>query len=108
MIIDHLHDDTLALGACSLVCKAWLHSARFHLFYTLAVEDDDDVKELLDETSAAIPYIRAVCPMFISTIAPRRCCAQIQRVCYSPPNPRIDRQRMLYRVSQVRWRLVLM
>jgi hypothetical protein len=41
-----------------LVCKAWLHSARFHLFYALAVEDDVDVEELLETTSAAIPFIR--------------------------------------------------
>ncbi|KZT73644.1 hypothetical protein DAEQUDRAFT_422254 [Daedalea quercina L-15889] len=31
-ILDHLHDDTLALKACSLVCSAWVPTARLHLF----------------------------------------------------------------------------
>ncbi|KAF8583605.1 hypothetical protein K439DRAFT_1617400 [Ramaria rubella] len=41
-IIDHLHDDRLALRTCNLTCKAWTSSAKFHLFH--------DVK--LDATSA--------------------------------------------------------
>lgn len=31
-IIDHLHDDPLALRGCSLVCRAWLPTSRLHLF----------------------------------------------------------------------------
>ncbi|KAJ6616521.1 hypothetical protein B0H10DRAFT_1398195 [Mycena sp. CBHHK59/15] len=31
-IIDHLHNDKHSLANCSLVCKAWLTSARYHLF----------------------------------------------------------------------------
>ncbi|CAL1711933.1 unnamed protein product [Somion occarium] len=37
LILDHLHDDKASLKACSLVCKAWLTSCRFHLFYELHV-----------------------------------------------------------------------
>ncbi|EIW78455.1 hypothetical protein CONPUDRAFT_167459 [Coniophora puteana RWD-64-598 SS2] len=36
-IIDHLHDDTPALGACALVCRSWLPAARFHLFSSVSV-----------------------------------------------------------------------
>ncbi|KAJ7653788.1 hypothetical protein B0H17DRAFT_1100506 [Mycena rosella] len=31
-IIDHLHDDRLALSACTLVCKAWHASSTYQLF----------------------------------------------------------------------------
>ncbi|KAK0449606.1 uncharacterized protein EV420DRAFT_778032 [Desarmillaria tabescens] len=31
-VIDHLHDDKAALGACTLVCKSWSISSRYHLF----------------------------------------------------------------------------
>jgi hypothetical protein len=31
-IIDHVHDHKPTLKACSLVCKAWTHPARLHLF----------------------------------------------------------------------------
>ncbi|KAF8994000.1 hypothetical protein BDQ17DRAFT_1252314, partial [Cyathus striatus] len=32
MIIDHLHLHTKALKACSLVCRDWVPSTRYHLF----------------------------------------------------------------------------
>ena len=32
IIIDFLHDDQDALQTCSLVCKSWLPSTRFHRF----------------------------------------------------------------------------
>jgi hypothetical protein len=35
VIIDYLHDDKLALIACSTVCKNWLPSCRFHLYSTI-------------------------------------------------------------------------
>lgn len=35
MIIDHLRDEKAALRNCSLVCKTWLPSARFHIFQKL-------------------------------------------------------------------------
>lgn len=33
-IVDHLHDDPIALRACSLTCSAWVSLARLHLFWT--------------------------------------------------------------------------
>lgn len=35
LIIDHLHNDNRALANCSLVCRQWLTSSRYHLFGTL-------------------------------------------------------------------------
>jgi hypothetical protein len=32
MVIDFLHSDKRSLAACSLTCKMWLSSSRFHLF----------------------------------------------------------------------------
>lgn len=34
-IIDHLHSDIEALGACGSVCSEWLARSRHHLFYTV-------------------------------------------------------------------------
>ncbi len=35
IIIDHLHHDVRALGACGAVCTEWLARSRFHLFSTV-------------------------------------------------------------------------
>lgn len=56
-IIDHLHDDIESLRTCSLVCKTWTRSARFHLFSKLRVRGLD-AKRLLDLASAVIPFVR--------------------------------------------------
>ncbi|KAI0780387.1 hypothetical protein BD413DRAFT_496703 [Trametes elegans] len=48
--IDYLWDDLDALRACSLTCKAWLPSSRFHLFRNVRLRHADDVarfRELL-------------------------------------------------------------
>lgn len=37
LVLDHLHDDRPSLQACAVVCKAWLVSCQFHLFYELNV-----------------------------------------------------------------------
>ena len=37
--LDFLHNDRAALSACSVVCKAWLPSSRFHLFSNLHISD---------------------------------------------------------------------
>ena len=34
-IFDHLYNDIPTLSASSLVCRAWIPSCRYHLFYTL-------------------------------------------------------------------------
>ncbi|KAK6984082.1 hypothetical protein R3P38DRAFT_374993 [Favolaschia claudopus] len=36
-ILDHLHDDTTALCTTSLICRAWLHITRHHLFSTITL-----------------------------------------------------------------------
>jgi hypothetical protein len=36
-ILDFLHDDVKALKNCSLVCKLWLPTTRFHLFRSLTI-----------------------------------------------------------------------
>ena len=43
-IIDHLWDDLSALRACSLTCKDWLPSSRFHLFRNVRLRHADDVQ----------------------------------------------------------------
>ena len=35
-ILDHLHDDKVALRQCSIVCKAWEPACTSHLFSTLS------------------------------------------------------------------------
>ncbi|OBZ69186.1 hypothetical protein A0H81_10953 [Grifola frondosa] len=40
--IDHLWDDSTALQACSLTCRAWLPSSRLHLFRTVRLRNADD------------------------------------------------------------------
>ena len=58
VIIDHLHDDIQSLKACSLVCKTWTRSARFHLFSTLTVSRLGAIKRLLRSAPAVISSIR--------------------------------------------------
>ncbi|KAF8530776.1 hypothetical protein JB92DRAFT_3105997 [Gautieria morchelliformis] len=36
-VIDHLHDDLPSLRACCLTCRAWVPSARFHIFYNIVL-----------------------------------------------------------------------
>jgi hypothetical protein len=36
-IIDHLHDNQADLRTCARVCRAWLTSSRFHLFYSISI-----------------------------------------------------------------------
>ncbi|KAI0752917.1 hypothetical protein C8Q80DRAFT_1267382 [Daedaleopsis nitida] len=40
-IIDNLHNDKDSLRACSLVCRSLVSSARFHLFRTILIRDDN-------------------------------------------------------------------
>ena len=55
-IIDHLHEDTSALSACSLVCRDWLPAARFHLFSSVSLhpwKEDVFLRLLAASTEAA-------------------------------------------------------
>ncbi|KAF8149395.1 hypothetical protein B0H34DRAFT_733595 [Crassisporium funariophilum] len=37
-ILDHLHDDSVALNNCALVCQAWLPTSRLHLFSKISLK----------------------------------------------------------------------
>jgi len=37
-IIDYLHDDSVALKNCSLVCHSWIPSSRYHLFRQVSLD----------------------------------------------------------------------
>ncbi|OCH91671.1 hypothetical protein OBBRIDRAFT_512542 [Obba rivulosa] len=39
-ILDFSHDDEDTLKVCSLVCRAWTPSSRFHMFSTLSIDED--------------------------------------------------------------------
>ncbi|KAJ7214527.1 hypothetical protein GGX14DRAFT_611101, partial [Mycena pura] len=61
IIIDHLHDDLSTLRQCSLVCKEWLPSARFHIFSVvhLSLYSIDQMLEVVFYPGSPIPqYIR--------------------------------------------------
>jgi len=60
-IIDHLHDDRLALQACSVTCKQWLPSSRYHLFSKVLLSpfNVDKFRKLIETTCydiASIPW----------------------------------------------------
>jgi hypothetical protein len=57
VIIDHLHDDIQSLKVCSLVCKSWTPSARFHLFSVFS-SHRSTIRQLLESAPAVIPFIR--------------------------------------------------
>jgi hypothetical protein len=58
IIIDHLHNDKRSLAACSLVCKEWRSSARYHLFANLTL-NPTKVRdpEFLMSAPKVIPFI---------------------------------------------------
>ncbi|KAF7370301.1 hypothetical protein MSAN_00661400 [Mycena sanguinolenta] len=41
LVIDHMHGQKHALGACGLVNKAWLISSRYHLFGSVTLRDSN-------------------------------------------------------------------
>lgn len=56
-IIDHLHDDVVTLSACSLTCRSWLPTARYHRFSSVTLGRSFDSFSHLVEAS---PDVRAV------------------------------------------------
>ncbi|GLB44326.1 hypothetical protein LshimejAT787_1602560 [Lyophyllum shimeji] len=60
IIIDHLHDDRVALANCSMVCKAWLASSRFHLFSDILLSPRycDDILSLPPPSIYTVPARR--------------------------------------------------
>lgn len=60
-IIDHLHADRNALGACGLVCRDWLPCSRFHLFESVHLHSNNALTfiTLTDSPDCTlIPYVR--------------------------------------------------
>lgn len=53
-IIDHLHDDSNTLKACSLVCRDWLPSSHWHLFCEVRMKAED-----LTDESDLVEFLRA-------------------------------------------------
>jgi len=63
MIIDHLHSDKSALGACGAVCRGWLPSSRSRLFRSLELHQNNYKAfcRLLDSPFTTIaPYFRSL------------------------------------------------
>ncbi|KAJ7664687.1 hypothetical protein B0H17DRAFT_299047 [Mycena rosella] len=48
LLLDFVHSDSTTLSACTLVCRYWLPSARFHLLSQLAL-DSASVESFLDD-----------------------------------------------------------
>jgi hypothetical protein len=40
-VVDHMHAERPALGACALVCRAWVPASRFHLFEHISLTRDE-------------------------------------------------------------------
>ena len=58
-IIDHLQSDEKSLKACSLVCKAWTHRARFNLFARLNLHAGNAERISSSESRVKMmPFIR--------------------------------------------------
>ncbi|RDB30053.1 hypothetical protein Hypma_013885 [Hypsizygus marmoreus] len=63
IIIDHAHDNPPLLAACSLVCKAWFPTSRYHLFENATLNADNAypfIKLLNSDSPTVIPYIRRI------------------------------------------------
>ena len=62
IIIDHLHDCRYALKKCSLVCKDWRASSRYHLFHTAIFAPEkvafSDLLTFLASAPDVCPYIQ--------------------------------------------------
>lgn len=58
IVIDHLHDDRQALLACSLVCRAWLPSCRFHKFGSVVIPWPETKGHDFEECPIAAQFVR--------------------------------------------------
>lgn len=60
-IIDYLYNDSITLKQCSLVCKGWIPSTRFHLFSSISIDPrqfNEGVEFSIIYGSTFIPYVR--------------------------------------------------
>ncbi|KAH9891288.1 hypothetical protein C8Q73DRAFT_118669 [Cubamyces lactineus] len=58
-IIDHLQHDTAALSKCSVVCRAWLHPSRRHLFRAVTVYHGSASVQNRRGLAAFVDFLRA-------------------------------------------------
>jgi len=58
IILDYAHNDLPLLTACSLVCRAWFPSARYHIFYSASLDAQNApfFARLLDAPLSTIPH----------------------------------------------------
>ncbi|KIP09924.1 hypothetical protein PHLGIDRAFT_288540 [Phlebiopsis gigantea 11061_1 CR5-6] len=67
MIIDFLYDEKPVLSICTLVCRAWLRAARYHLFDSIYVHCEKnldafhDFLAYLQSTPSVRAYIKDLC-----------------------------------------------
>ncbi|KAI0327244.1 hypothetical protein GY45DRAFT_1327839 [Cubamyces sp. BRFM 1775] len=59
IILDHLQGDVSALSKCSVICRAWLHPSRRHLFRALTVYHGFDALKNQRGLSAFVGFLRA-------------------------------------------------
>jgi hypothetical protein len=57
-VIDYLHDDPDELYACSLVCRDWLPSSRYHKFGTILLQSSITAPESFETCPIAAEYVR--------------------------------------------------
>ncbi|OCH90371.1 hypothetical protein OBBRIDRAFT_825968 [Obba rivulosa] len=57
IVIDFLHDDHVTLHNCSLTCRAWLPSCRFHLFRSVSTPAEGGSLHALNRLIKRSPYI---------------------------------------------------
>ncbi|TCD64421.1 hypothetical protein EIP91_004102 [Steccherinum ochraceum] len=73
-IVDHLARDQPSLKSCSLVSRAWVYSARVHLFSKVYLESDgnDDRCEQYVELLGDSPHVCAFVRQLVLATSPRR------------------------------------
>ncbi|KAJ7205660.1 hypothetical protein C8J57DRAFT_369475 [Mycena rebaudengoi] len=63
-IVDTLHDNTHALTQCSLVCRAWVSSTRYHLFSHVDLAYEKKLSPFLEILAAdlctVIPFVKEI------------------------------------------------
>ncbi|KAF8489866.1 hypothetical protein JB92DRAFT_1357219 [Gautieria morchelliformis] len=61
-VIDHLHDDSPSLRACCITCRAWVPSARFHIFrnIVLSAKHADALAVILETSPHIFPLVRSL------------------------------------------------
>ena len=81
--IDFLHDDSAALKKCSLICKAWLPAARFHLFRKVDIHSQctcDAFYRLLSRAPGLGEIVRQVHVSALHLVSPLRSNARTQNL----------------------------